>query len=79
LIYSLFVSFSDALLKPLLLGRGVEVPALVLLGAIGGVISAGVIGLFVGAVVLALGYELLTAVQGPENTASVPGFTPPPD
>ena len=59
LIYSLLVSFSDALLKPLLLGRGVDVPMLViLLGAIGGMIMAGIIGLFVGAVVLALGYQL---------------------
>jgi predicted PurR-regulated permease PerM len=62
LVYSVLVSFSDAFLKPLLLGRGVEVPMLViLLGAIGGVISSGVIGLFVGAVVLALGYEILIA------------------
>jgi predicted PurR-regulated permease PerM len=59
MVYALFVSFSDALLKPLLLGRGVDVPMLViLLGAIGGMISSGIIGLFIGAVVLALGYQL---------------------
>jgi len=59
LVYALFVSFSDALLKPLLLGRGVNVPMLViLLGAIGGMITSGIIGLFIGAVVLALGYQL---------------------
>lgn len=58
-IWSVLVGMSDALLKPLLLGRGVEVPMLiVLIGAIGGMIGAGIIGLFVGAVVLALGYEL---------------------
>ena len=62
LVYSIIVSFSDAALKPLLLGRGVEVPMLViLLGAIGGAILDGVIGLFVGAVVLAVGYQLLKA------------------
>jgi predicted PurR-regulated permease PerM len=62
LVYAILVSFSDALLKPLLLGRGVRVPMLViLLGAIGGAISAGLIGLFVGAVVLALGYQIMTA------------------
>lgn len=61
-IYALFVSFSDTFLKPLLLGRGVETPMLViLLGAIGGMILDGVIGLFLGAVVLALGYELFMA------------------
>jgi predicted PurR-regulated permease PerM len=59
LVYSLLVSFSDGILKPLLLGRGVDVPMLViLLGAIGGMISAGIIGLFTGAVVLAIGYQL---------------------
>jgi predicted PurR-regulated permease PerM len=60
LVYCVLVSFSDGLLKPLLLGRGVDVPMLViLLGAIGGMISAGIIGLFIGAVILALGYQLL--------------------
>jgi predicted PurR-regulated permease PerM len=59
MIWSILVSMSDALLKPLLLGRGVEVPMLIILvGAIGGMIYSGIIGLFVGAVVLALGYEL---------------------
>lgn len=59
LVYSLFVSFSDALLKPLLLGRGVDVPMLViLLGAIGGMITAGIIGLFTGSIILSLGYKL---------------------
>jgi predicted PurR-regulated permease PerM len=59
LVYALFVSFSDAILKPMLLGRGVDVPMLViLLGAIGGMITAGIIGLFVGAVILALGYQV---------------------
>jgi predicted PurR-regulated permease PerM len=59
MVYALFVSFSDALLKPLLLGRGVNVPMLViLLGAIGGMITSGIIGLFIGAVILALGYQM---------------------
>ena len=59
MIWSLLVSMSDAVLKPLLLGRGLDVPMLVILiGAIGGMISAGIVGLFVGAVVLVLGYEL---------------------
>lgn len=61
-VWSVFVSFSDALLKPLLLGRGVEAPMLViLLGAIGGMLYAGIIGLFLGAVILALGYKLFEA------------------
>lgn len=59
MVWSLIVSFADMVLKPLFLGRGVAVPMLViLLGAIGGMIMSGVMGLFVGAVVLALGYTL---------------------
>lgn len=61
-IWSGLVSVSDGFLKPLLLGRGVETPMLVILiGAIGGMIHSGIIGLFVGAVILALGYELFMA------------------
>ena len=62
LIYCIVVSSSDAFLKPLFLGRGMEIPMLViLLGAIGGMMMSGIIGLFVGAIVLALGYELFMA------------------
>jgi len=58
-IYSLIVSGSDGFLKPIFLGRGMSTPMLIiLLGAIGGMIMAGIIGLFVGAIFLALGYEL---------------------
>jgi predicted PurR-regulated permease PerM len=46
-------------LKPLMLGRGVDVPMpVILIGALGGMVSGGVIGLFIGPVVLAIGYEL---------------------
>ena len=59
-VWSLIASFSDTLLKPLLMGRGVDVPMpVILLGAIGGMLLAGIIGLFGGAVVLALAYKLL--------------------
>jgi len=58
-IWSTVVGVSDNVLKPLLLGRGSAVPAAVIfIGAIGGFIRAGIIGLFVGAVVLAVGYNL---------------------
>jgi len=61
-IWSTAVGLSDNVLKPLLLGRGVDVPMLVIfLGAIGGFILEGIIGLFVGAVVLAVGYTLFRA------------------
>ncbi len=58
-VYAVIVGVIDGPLKPLLLGRGVDIPMLViLLGAIGGMILSGIIGLFVGAVVLALAYKL---------------------
>ncbi|MBW2273269.1 MAG: AI-2E family transporter [Deltaproteobacteria bacterium] len=61
-VWSLLAGGSDNILKPILLGRGLNTPMLVIfLGAIGGFMSSGFIGLFVGAVVLALGYELFMA------------------
>jgi predicted PurR-regulated permease PerM len=61
-VWSLFVSVSDTFLKPLFLGRGLSIPMpVILIGAIGGLILYGIIGLFVGAVVLAIGYELFQA------------------
>jgi len=61
-IWSIMVSLSDSFLKPLLLGRGMATPTLViLLGAIGGMMWFGILGLFVGAITLALGYEVFIA------------------
>jgi predicted PurR-regulated permease PerM len=68
LVFATVVSVSDTFLKPFLLGRGVETPMLVILiGAIGGAIVEGIVGLFTGAVILALGYELLIAWMAPEE------------
>jgi predicted PurR-regulated permease PerM len=59
LVWNLLVGVSDSFLKPLLLGRGLDIPMpVILLGAIGGMLLSGIIGLFVGAVVLAVGYKL---------------------
>jgi predicted PurR-regulated permease PerM len=49
----------DNVLKPLLLGRGVDAPMpVILLGALGGLASGGILGMFVGATLLALGYQI---------------------
>lgn len=62
LIWCLIVGLMDNVLKPLLLGRGVAVPMVVVfLGAIGGFVAMGTIGLFVGATVLSVGYKLFLA------------------
>lgn len=67
-IYAIIVSGSDSFLKPMLLGRGLDIPMLViLLGAIGGAMAAGIIGLFIGAVILAVGYTILMAWMSAED------------
>jgi predicted PurR-regulated permease PerM len=50
---------ADNVLKPLLLGRGVEAPMpVILLGALGGMATAGILGMCVGATLLTLGYQI---------------------
>jgi len=50
---------ADNVLKPLMLGRGVEAPMpVILLGALGGMATAGILGMFVGATLLTLGYQI---------------------
>ncbi|MDM0031975.1 AI-2E family transporter [Variovorax sp. J22P271] len=50
----------DNVLKPLLLGRGVDAPMpVVLIGALGGLAGAGILGMFLGATALSLGYQIL--------------------
>ena len=62
MVWLILVMLSDNFLKPVLLGRGAPVPMLVIfLGSIGGFISMGFIGLFIGAVVLSLGFKLFQA------------------
>lgn len=71
-IWSILAGLSDNLLKPLMLGRGVGIPMLVILiGAIGGMILFGLIGLFLGSVILSLAYELFTTwlALGEEESA----------
>ena len=59
LVWSIIVGLMDNVLKPILLGRGSKVPMIVIfLGVLGGFIAMNLIGLFVGAVVLSVGYKL---------------------
>ena len=58
-IILLLTGMADNVLKPLMLGRGVDVPMpVILLGALGGMASGGILGMFVGATLLALGYQI---------------------
>jgi predicted PurR-regulated permease PerM len=68
LIWAIFTVTIDNFLKPVLLGRGLDVPmAVIFMGAIGGMLMSGIIGLFVGAILLAMGYKVFLAwldIQG---------------
>ena len=58
-VYAILVALSDNILKPMLLGKGLDTPMLVILiGALGGMILQGILGLFIGPVVLAIAYQL---------------------
>ena len=58
-IYMFAVSLADNILKPVFLGKGLQTPLIIILvGSIGGLLLHGIIGLFVGAVVLAVAHRL---------------------
>ncbi|MGY3879023.1 AI-2E family transporter [Aeromonas enteropelogenes] len=76
---------ADNVLKPILLGRGVDAPMpIILLGALGGMVSSGILGMFVGATLLAIGYQVFMswvaghhlAPQGSDNQAAEPQDAP---
>lgn len=61
-VWAAVVGLSDNVLKPLLMGRGSKVPMLVLfMGSLGGFMASGILGLFLGAVILSLGYTVFMA------------------
>ena len=71
-IYLLVAGMADNVLKPLMLGRGVDAPmVVVLIGALGGMVTGGIIGLFIGGVLLAVSYQLFMEwVDQSETTLS---------
>ena len=74
---------ADNILKPLMLGRGVDAPMpVILLGALGGMATGGILGMFVGATLLALGYQIFMSwvATNPDSSAAAPSSataTPP--
>ena len=75
-LYSVLIFLSgmtDNILKPLMLGRGVDAPMpVILLGALGGMAAAGILGMFVGATLLALGYQIFMGWVAAREDADVP-------
>jgi len=68
--YMLPVNLVDNLLRPLLIGRGLTTPTLVIfIGLLGGTLAHGLLGLFLGPIVLAVVWELLVAWMGEDETA----------
>jgi predicted PurR-regulated permease PerM len=60
LIWSIVVGLLDNVLRPILIRRGADLPMLLIFaGVIGGLIAFGIVGLFVGPVMLAVTYTLL--------------------
>jgi predicted PurR-regulated permease PerM len=72
------IGLLDNVLKPLLFARGVRAPMLVIfIGALGGMLWLGIIGLFLGAVLLVLGHELFLAwLRSPPSASLAGGSTP---
>jgi predicted PurR-regulated permease PerM len=71
-IYAIIVALSDNFLKPMLLGKGLATPMLVILiGALGGMMLQGILGLFIGPVVLALMYQIYSnwVAEGTADTS----------
>ncbi len=67
LAWCIVVGLMDNVLKPILLGRGSKVPTLVIfIGVLGGFVLMNIMGLFVGAIVLSVGYKLFMAWLGDE-------------
>jgi predicted PurR-regulated permease PerM len=79
LIWTVFVCSIDNVLRPLLIKKGADLPLLlVFLGVVGGLLTFGIIGIFLGPVVLAVGYTLLVDWVG-AGEPDVPASPPPSD
>jgi len=68
LVWAIFCGTFDNFVRPLLIRRGADLPLLlVFAGVIGGLIAFGIIGLFIGPVVLAVAYTLLVDWVNDQN------------
>ena len=80
LVWAVFCVTFDNFLRPLLIKRGADLPLLLIFaGVIGGLIAFGIIGLFIGPVVLAVAYTLLVdwvSASTPPDEASQPPTAP---
>jgi predicted PurR-regulated permease PerM len=76
LVWTIVVGSLDNILRPILIKRGADLPLLLIFaGVIGGLFAFGLLGLFVGPVLLAVGYTLLDAWVSEEPDADGPAST----
>jgi predicted PurR-regulated permease PerM len=77
-IYLLIVGLADNILKPMLMGRGLSTPKLVIfIGVLGGMLAHGIIGLFVGPIILAVAWELMMVwIREDQAISSSPEIAP---
>ncbi len=72
-IFLVIVGISDNALKPLFMGRGLSTPVVVIfIGVIGGTLAHGIVGLFIGPIILAVAWELMMAWIGREDATTIP-------
>jgi predicted PurR-regulated permease PerM len=73
-VWSILVSTADSVVRPLLIRMGAHLPvSLLLAGVIGGLIAFGLVGIFLGPVVLAVGYTLLLSWMAEDSVAAQEG------
>jgi predicted PurR-regulated permease PerM len=84
-IWSVLVLTMDNFIRPFLIRKGADLPLLLIFaGVIGGLLSMGLVGLFIGPVILAVTYRLFEAWAGlyvvptPQSPAAPPAAAPPP-
>lgn len=66
-VTGIIINILDNVIKPLLIGRGAGSPIwIIFIGVIGGVLTMGIIGIFVGPLVMAIGYSIVTSWLGEE-------------
>ena len=70
-VFLVLVGFLDTMLKPLVMGRGLTTPTIVIfVGVIGGTLAHGIVGLFIGPIILSVAWELMMAWIRTEDRAA---------
>jgi len=77
LVWTVIVGTMDNFLRPVLIRKGADLPLLLIFaGVLGGLLAFGIVGLFVGPVVLAVTYTLLNEWMSDREPPGPPAHTP---